>query len=518
MGKDKNDMVSLDEFSSFMEQRRLDAKFSVMDQRLLFEKFDPSFSNRLRVGDVIDYCNSAREAKHELGYRDSGDLKSHVANLLEKRRMQNKLTPGATETLKQLRSALRNLDPQSTGFITLEKMKWALGSDYLALEMDPAEASRAIEEIVAVGKARRGVVKPADDNNLVSYDAFVTYLGLCNSDPNYHPFYDARAGQISAQQHKLIQLDEALRSPAVAVRLKELSDKYIQGRIGPGAPPPDPLSSRQPSSTPAQQEGAHFSSLPDIPKLHHQLAPGDQPPTSPAVGKETGAPSASRRGVGMSPKDKLLSSSNDMSDRTMQMTQSLDASILRHAMMREEAEVRKSVHQRGTWDGLEATDRHSAMYADSTERFQTTTSDYFPPLKYAPSEPVTRDRLGDSELAFLKRAELTRQRAARYKANTDVTKNRLEYERFLSEVRDIQREKQKGGDMLKYEKTVLLLDMNRFKKREVENMQRKANPPLYGRMWGGDFGGSHKEHDSRSFETTYLVDFSSSAGAESKRL
>jgi hypothetical protein len=508
MGKGPNDSVTLDEFTKFMQQRSLDAKYSVMDQRLLFEKFDKSFSNRIRVGDVIDYCNSAREPRHELGYRDSGDLKSHVANLLEKRRMQNKLTPGATETLKQLRSALRNLDPQSTGFITREKMAWALGSEYLALEMDPAEASRAVEEIVAVGKARKGVVKPADDNNLVSYDAFVTYLGLCNSDPNYHPFYDARSSQISAQQRKLIELDEALKSPEIAARLKELSEKYLQGRFGAA-----PAGDTKPTSTSSVETK---SRLPALTQASKEQSGPQSPASVPSADFPTSPTVSARSRRSGSPTGKLFNPP-DMGDQTLRMTQSLDASIIRHALMREEAQTRKVYHQRGSWDGLEATDPSSALYADSTERFQTTTADYFPPLKYAPSEPVTRDRISDSETAFRRKEELTRQRAARYKANTDITKNRLEYERFLSEVRDLEREKQKGGDMLKYEKTVLLLDMNRFRKREVENMQRKANPPLFGRMWGGDFGGFHHDRDGRSFETTYLVDFSNGA-MESKRL
>jgi hypothetical protein len=509
MGKGLNDTVTLDEFTKFMQQRSLDAKFSVMDQRLLFEKFDKSFTNRLRVGDVVEYCNSAREPSHELGYRDSGDLKSHVANLLEKRRMQSKLTPGATETLKQLRSALRNLDPQSTGFITREKMAWALGSEYLALEMDPSEASRAIEEIVAVGKARKGVVKPADDNNLVSYDAFVTYLGLCNSDPNYHPFYDARSSQISAQQRKLIELDEALKSPEIAARLKDLSEKYLRGRFG--AAPSETARLSEVATKPKSSVGDD-SRLPSLTEASKDQSippsPSADIPSSPAV-------SSRMRRTG-SPTGKLFNS-DIIGNQTLRMTQSLDASIIRHSLMREEAQTRKALHQRGTWDGLEATDPKSALYAAPTERFHTTTADYFPPLKYAPSEPVSRDRISDSEMALRRKEELTRQRAARYKANTDITRNRLEYERFLSEVRDMEREKQKGGDMLKYEKTVLLLDMNRFRKREVENMQRKANPQLFGRMWGGDFGGFHHDRDGRSFDTTYLVDFSNGT-VESKRL
>lgn len=139
MQKQPGDTCSLDEFSSFLQKRHLDANFSMNDQRLMFEKFDKNFSNVISVSDVLNYCG-AESTEKDLTIRDAGEVKTHVIDLLEKRRIASKLSLEATQTQKQLRSAFRNLDPDSTGFITKEKMEWALGTEYLALDLTPEEA------------------------------------------------------------------------------------------------------------------------------------------------------------------------------------------------------------------------------------------------------------------------------------------------------------------------------------------------------------------------------------------
>jgi Ca2+-binding EF-hand superfamily protein len=513
MNKSENDFISLDEFSKFLQKRHLDNNFSALEQRLMFEKFDKNFEGKINVGDVLNYVGS-HEVKHNLTFRDSGEVKTHVIDLLEKRRIKSKLNLGATETMKQLRSAFRNLDPDSTGYISKDTLRWALGPEYLALEITQEEATNAIEEIAATSKVRRGGVKAVNQDDYVSYDSFVHYLGLCNVDPNYHPFYDQRAQQLSFMQHKIIELDKSLQDPNRAAELKRVADKYG-------------IQQKKASMLRSLSGGAEK----DHQQQEQQQQPSDAP--SDAVGSPSGgisrgaaeehydggtaergkaafeSPKAARRGK--PPKDpsgKIFQQSlNDSFASSGSRRAHVDETIVRHAEMREETLQRRAVHQKGIWEGAAASDRSSPLYIDDRDRFHTVNAEYFPRLVYEPSKPVQRDRVGDSSLAYWEKEMKHEKRAQRIRANKQVTQDRLEYERFVDGMRQEEREKRKAQDLLNYEQTVLVRDMHRYNKRAVEVMQRKARPEAFTSMWAGHWVGHHKKPDDRDFGTTYLLGY-----------
>lgn len=523
MKKTEGDTITLNEFSSFLQKRHLDGNFSMNEQRLLFEKFDKGFTNRIKVCDVLNYCGAEAVSADDTT-RGAFEVKTHVIDLLEKRRMASKLSLEAGETQKQLRSAFRNLDPDSTGFISKEKMEWALGPQYLALDLTPEEAREAVNNIAAEGKKRRGGVKAVDDKESVNYDAFVHYLGLRNVDPNYHPFYDSRSQQLSYMQRKIATLDTSLKDPARLEQLKSLeagasaSKLHMLNKTSSGAQSAPnigqgplmaesfPLSKDEMMSTNQHHDDMSHSATSSPSKLL-PLSPGPDEGTF-------GSPISKKRGGAGKETEKMFSKrgtarGSNPATLTRQDSSHVDASLITQMIMRDETLNRRAFHQKGIWEGVSAVDQSLPLYISDRDRFHTTSAEYFPKLTYEPSKAVERDRVGDSSVVFREKEERYKRRAARLHQNMEITENRLKEEKFLEELRKDERDKRKAKDILSYEQTVLVRDMNKFKKREMEVMQRKPHMNQYQKMWGSQMDVRNK-NDERDFGTTYMVGFGGS--------
>jgi Ca2+-binding EF-hand superfamily protein len=526
MQKKEGDVVTLDEFGSFLQKRHLDANFSANDQRLMFEKFDKTFENRINVADVLNYCGN-EPAMHSAVYRDAGEVKTHVIDLLETRRMASKLSLDARETKKQLRSAFRNLDPDSTGFISKEKMEWALGPQYLALDLNPVEAKEAVNNIIAEGRKRKGGMKAEDVNESVNYDAFVHYLGLLNCDPNYHPFYDSRSQQLTYMKRKIAGLDASLNDPARLATMKQLSinaqtsnlsalNSHVAsghqsapglGHTGQGAIESFPADDSLLHLDDMHSLGASTASSPS--RSCTSVFPLKHAPDVGTFGSPISSKTRSHKGS-----DKMFSknASQAISSRpklTHSDSSHIDDSMLTQLAMRGETDNRRALHQKGIWEGVTPMDRSTPLYCNQQDRFHTTSAEYFPKLTYEPSKPVQRDRMGDSSVVYHQKEDRYAARAARLHANKDVTSNRIKEEQFLATLRHEATDKRHASDILKYEQTVLVRDMNKFNKRAMEVMQRKPRMDQFGRMWGSQMQGKGKE-DDRDFGTTYMVGFGGS--------
>ena len=518
MCKKEGDSITLDEFSSFLQRRHLDANFSMNEQRLMFEKFDKKFNNRINVSDVLSYCGS-EPGKHEFSYRDAGEVKTHVIDVIEKRRIASKLSLEVGETQKQLRSAFRNLDPDSTGFISKEKLEWALGPEYLALNLSPEEAKEAVRNIVAEGKKRKGGVKAENTADSVNYDAFVHYLGLLNSDPNYHPFYDSRSQQLSYMNRKIAELDAAVNDPERLKRAKELERNaqlsklhLLNSPTGAKTAPNIGTVEQHAESFPCRAEDLMEPQDFDMTFNSAASSPSKLVPSSAAPDADTfGSPISTKHRATGKTNEKIFRKDKSLerpSPRMLTRSDSshLDDSIIQQQVTREQTEKRRAFQQKGIWEGLGPVDQTTPLYCTARDRFHTTSAEYFPKLIYEPSRPVERDRIGDSSVAFQKNANRRAGRASRLKHNLTVTANRLEERKFLDSLRADEREKRKAMDLLSYEQTVLVRDMNKFKKREVEVMQRKPVMNQYTKMWGSHMQNKSKD-DDRDFGTTYMLGF-----------
>ena len=515
MKKTEDDFVTLDEFSTFLQKRRLDLNFSGLDQRLMFEKFDKSFHNKIKVSEVLNYIGD--EESTAKSYRDSGEVKTHIVDLLEKRRIQSKMNLETSEIQKQLRSAFRNLDPDSTGYISKDTLRWALGPEYLALEISPEEASNAIEEISQTYKKKKGGVKGLNSEDSVSYDAFVHYLDICNVDPNYHPFYDQRAAQFSYMQRKITALSSGLQDEERLGKLKEVADRYASTNKRDHIPKTMGLSKSAPLLTHSNNGSieipsytdAEPSSMTPIQTQRSELLLQDPQ----GVARESfQSPKPALKGKQKDTSGKMFKNDLDNSHFSQQSSLSrMDDTMLTHARTRYETENRRIMHQKGLWSGTGAMDSSSPLYIDDQDRFRSMNAEYFPKLVYEPSKPVRRDRVGDADRAYLENEVKHEKRVQRIRANMQVTKDRLDYESFVSQLRDDERDKRKARDMLAYEQTVLVKDMNKHSKRAIEVMQRKSRKELSNQMWGGHrVVGDYRAPDDRDFGTTYLVGYGGS--------
>lgn len=131
-----------------------------------------------------------------------------------------KLVTSPRQAKVQLVRALRNLDPQSTGGLPKEKLKWALGPDYLNLQLTPEEIEHAVE------------LCPSNElSGMISYDKFVRVLNIRNNDPIADPFFDTRANQITKLRRRGAELDARSEDPDLCNRRDELMKICM---VGPG--------------------------------------------------------------------------------------------------------------------------------------------------------------------------------------------------------------------------------------------------------------------------------------------
>ena len=140
--------------------------------------------------------------------------------------------------------------------------------------------------------------------------------------------------------------------------------------------------------------------------------------------------------------------------------------------------------------------------------FNSTYREYFPPLKYEPNMPVTRDNLSDADTRIKILNDRRRRRAARTKANLQITKDRLEMDELQALSRSLQRSKSVNEDQIRYQSTIFLNDLKCYKKQPLTRMARKPNLTKSDRMWGGQISfDSKNERDSRDFNTTFRESF-----------
>lgn len=222
----------------------MDLYFPRDDQRLLFEKLDTTHSLKLPVTQILHHYSSQttpsphhqqqvdlshgsqQQAEEKVEkdlqrYLEETDIKDLILSKIEGHRGTSKLVESPRQTKLQLVRALRNLDPKSTGNISVEKLTWALGPEYLDLGLTNQEVQTTL-------KISKGVDLK---NNQINYSRFVENLKIRNTDPICDPFFDRRANQITRLKQRLNGLHEFSSDPAILARRDELMKICM---VGPG--------------------------------------------------------------------------------------------------------------------------------------------------------------------------------------------------------------------------------------------------------------------------------------------
>jgi len=243
---------------------------------------------------------------------------------------------------------------------------------------------------------------------------------------------------------------------------------------------------------------------------------GGTSPNSPAA-------SLGERPVGTSPDATMLQQSSQSSN---QYSNSLSASDFTDQRMRLEKPRTPEQHlgkRAGDASPSRVTDWHRVGHggdvvtprnvkgfkieAEYRGRYTTTNGDYYPPLVYRPSEPVTRELVSDADARDAMQAQRRQRRHQRLSENLAVTQRRLERERLESEAREVRRCQKVNDDMINYSTTVFLNDLKGFKKQPLQMMMKKPNLSKSDHMWGGNLSRHARDEESRDFQTTYSGSF-----------
>ena len=217
-------MLTLDELSEHLRMRNMDLYFPRDEQRLLFESLDKTHSMRLPVATIIQHSLVQAPHPQPAQHRDDHlqyETKDILLHKIDKQRERDKLISSPRQTRRQLVRTLRNLDPHSTGYISKEKLQYALSAQYLGLNLSSDELQAAVD-----------LCPPSSRTGEIQYDKFVRLLNIRNSDPINDPFFDAKAAGITRLKARIHQLTEQEHDEALLTRRKELLKVCM---IGPGS-------------------------------------------------------------------------------------------------------------------------------------------------------------------------------------------------------------------------------------------------------------------------------------------
>mmetsp|Transcript_15839 Transcript_15839/g.23841 ORF Transcript_15839/g.23841 Transcript_15839/m.23841 type:complete len:268 (-) Transcript_15839:962-1765(-) len=218
--KDVSSDTPLDEFSEHLRKRNMHLYFPRDEQRLLFERFDKDHCNRIHVSEFLEHSQLMGDSCRQSDSRFQSETKDLILSKIDDQRSKEKLVQSPRQTKLQLVRTLRNLDPKSTGYVSRDKLKWALGPEYLNLNLSEEEIQAAVD-----------LCPPSERTGKISYDKFVRLLDICNNEPISDPFFDARANQITLFKKRLGNLDAVANDKDLLDRREELLKVCM---IGPG--------------------------------------------------------------------------------------------------------------------------------------------------------------------------------------------------------------------------------------------------------------------------------------------
>lgn len=432
--KNPDDTLSLDEFSEHLRKRNMDLYFPRDEQRLLFEKFDTEHSMRLSVSNIVaqsqqDLAQNPPIAS--LTIRDS-DVKDLILHKIDEQRSTEKLASSPRQTRLQLKRTLRNLDPDSTGYISKDTLRWALSDQYLNLHLTDDEIQTAVD-----------LCPVSPRSGQINYDKFVRILNIRNSDPIGHPIFDAKANNITRLRQRVKQLQALESDPQLLKRREELlkicmvgpGPSGISKYLDPERQVPIPNLDEVDTSHPVQQIVESLS----------KNASGQTSPVRTAYNTQMHSPSSTMYTTAEFNDDRFMHDYDnfgpsvnhpsrtkvkypltiDLADAHAGHTESVPGGrrrgpehptnwgLIHHEGPHSLSSTKSSsalLDNRTLSTGDMNRSLSSSMLHSDASRYRSTQSEYFTPLEYQPSMPVTRPGvIGDAMKAALEREVCVKQ-------------------------------------------------------------------------------------------------------------
>jgi len=135
--------------------------------------------------------------------------------------------------------------------------------------------------------------------------------------------------------------------------------------------------------------------------------------------------------------------------------------------------------------GKNGTDELSGMFIDPSDQYKTTSKDFFPDLVYAPSQPVSRNMMSETEkLAEFKKKkfEIIKQRQ---KEHIDRIFTGIEMEETIKKMQRDARVQKAAKSIAEYCQFAYAEDLKNQTKMPLSGIQKKTDNASYTRMWGG---------------------------------
>ena len=463
--KNTGDTITLPEFAEHLRRRNMDQLMPVEEQELVFEQLKASARGSISAGNLSKTVDESVAPADKSS--DAYMMREFLAQQLKEHRKE-------TEE--------NGADSNHAVVGTADQMKKATGMKTFDLDVGAEEMDHVVEEMFK------------KKHTLQSHNKFSRYLRMTNVKLHAIPFYDMRQDDLDLLKKRAKALGEQAADPNISGKLKTLKDKRrseIENDLKVG------LESRHLLQ---QADAAKYSLTKEQPGLFSPVKPGSRIHSASTPNLHQHQPT-SPHGHGHGHGD---------SGQGQGQPHSLDESF-------DSQGFGTGTGTGGDWGssgGVDAGDSiaesaATAIFGESdASMYNSTYSEYYPPLKYEVNKPITRDIISDADLRVKLRNQRRAVRHQRTVNNLNVTQERLEREKLDKQSRAIRREQTMTEDMIRYKTEVFLHDLKCYKKQPLQTMARKPNLTKSDQMWGGQMSfDSRGGEESRDFQSTFKGSF-----------
>lgn len=453
--KNTGDNITLPEFSEHLRRRKLDKYLPVEEQELVFEQLKASARGSVNAGTLSQTVDS--KIGGDIAPADEGEA-AEIRQFLEesiKQAREQKEKEGESRT-KQ-REVIAGGD---------DLMRKAISQKSYNLDVGTEEMNNVMDDLFHKKHTQK------------SHGKFSRYLRLTNLNLKAIPFYDLRSDQLDNMKRHAVDIEKIASSPSVAGRLAQLKEER-----------------RHQVESNLHVHDRYYSD-------HEQQLSG----------------TASRMYSGDSDQG---GREDDESDNHMERTHIgsiLDSTSGTYISTAFDSKVSadKSASQFGPATPFSPIKPYELTAAATLggdlndSMYNSTYSEYFPPLRYETNKPVTRDNLSDADTKIKQRNERRARRAERTRKNLQVTSDRLELQALDNLARQLRRSQSVNEDQIRYQSTIFLHDLKCYKKQPLTRMSRKPNLTKSDRMWGGQMSFESKgkdKNENSEFSTTFRDSF-----------
>jgi hypothetical protein len=479
--KNTGDTITLPEFAEHLRRRNMDSMLPLEDQELVWEQLKSTARGSVAVSSLskaVEESSKGDEeySKYSQEKRDMIELRNFLAEEVKRKREES----GQGNDID--RSGRGGAD--ITGPDGEDKVKKALGSKTFDLDIGAEEMDNVVE----------GLFQKKHTKD--SHEKFSRFLRLTNVNLHAIPFYDMRTEEVARLKSNARRLGLEMSDPALTTKLSELQDLSKTRILD------DIISSRK------------FKAEAEY-KMTQKYLPFTNM-TSPIKATRT------RQGSGLSGSVSMSALPTSNRSNNNNYGNSGGGSHVPLTFSAREGQQWEN-NDNSSWTQTLSPSRSTTYITpepDSTaaalggemdpSMYNSTYSEYYPPLNYEPNKPITRNNISDADAKYKLKLERRQLRQKRTETNMKLTKDRLDLEKLHTLNKQLKGEHSRTEDMIRYQTTVFLHDLKAYKKQPLQTMAKKPNLTKSDAMWGGSqkFDDANTNNrDNRDFGTTFRNSF-----------